>query len=160
MPTATAVLALDAEGMTNTCAPTFTLARVVFTRPSKTTVEELTAYVSVAPVLLWIVIEEPERAVTTPDVGLTCTDDVGAFEARVAGDVAIVVAAVVFATVVLAIAAVATCDGRDATFATATALPRATSATRVLPPTRRTNLNLDARYTVLPTFTLAGSPEM
>jgi len=155
MPIATAVVALDAEGMTNTCVPTFTLARVVFTRPSMTTVEEFTAYVSVAPVLLWIVTDEPERAVTTPDAGVTCTAGVEGFETRVAGDVAVVVAAGV-----LAIAAVAVCGGCDATLAMATPLPRATSAIRVLPPTRRTNLNLDVRYTELPTFTLTGSPEM
>ncbi|NNN09361.1 MAG: hypothetical protein HKL85_09240 [Acidimicrobiaceae bacterium] len=113
--------------MTNTCAPTFTLARVVFTRPSMTTVEELTVYVSVALVLLWIVIDEPESAVTTPDAGVTCTAGGGGFETRVAGAVAVVVAGalatgvvaagalasgvVLLATVALASAAVAVCGG-------------------------------------------------
>ena len=58
----------------------------------------------------------------------------------------------------LGVEVVVACDWCEATFAIATPLPRATSAMRVFPPTRRTNLNLDLRYMALPTFTSQGCP--
>lgn len=131
------------------------LASVVFTRPFKTIVEELTEYVSDAPVLLWIVTDDPESAVTTPDTGVIRTAGADEDETSVADAGAVEDAA--FATVVVATGAVAAavCDWCAMVVAMATPLPRVTRATSALPPTRRTILILELRYMNTPTFRFA-----